>query len=70
VIARTGRTLDLEERTAAVLEAQRLIYDRDPAVLNIVSPYDYAAFHTVLHNIPDGLGTTERYLHTMWTEHG
>jgi hypothetical protein len=53
-----------------VLEAQRLIYDRDPAVLNIVSPYDYAAFHTVLHNIPDGLGTTERYLHTMWTEHG
>ena len=41
---KSRETLDVQERIAAVHEAQKVIYAKDPMMLPIVSPYQYAAY--------------------------
>jgi peptide/nickel transport system substrate-binding protein len=67
-VAKANTTPDLDERIEAVLEAQRVIYSKDPACLPLVSPYQYIAYSRRLKNIPTGIGTTQWSLSTMWLD--
>jgi ABC-type transport system substrate-binding protein len=55
-IAKTKAAFDLEERIAAVREAQRLIYEAGPTFLPIVTPFGYTVYSNRLHNQATGLG--------------
>jgi peptide/nickel transport system substrate-binding protein len=67
-IEKTKTTLDLEARIAAVRDAQKLIYAKDPAFLPLVSGYSYNAYSQRLHNLPTGIGSTSFLVNTMWLE--
>ena len=67
-VARVNRTLPLDERLAAVHDAQKLIYSKDPAFLPLVSPYAYMAYAKTVKNIPVGVGTTNFLLNTYWMD--
>ena len=67
-ILKTKETLDLEERIEAVHDAQKLIYAKDPAGLPLVSWYGYTVYSRKMHNVPTGIGTTDRVLNTWWLE--
>jgi ABC-type transport system substrate-binding protein len=67
-ISKTKETLDLEERIAAVHDAQRLIYSKDPTFLPFASGYTYNAYSKKLHNLSSGVGITGLYLNSSWLE--
>ena len=67
-VKKTREILDIDERIEAVHDAQRLIYEKDPMALPLVSPYQYAAYQPVVHDIPSGVGTTQFLLNTWWLE--
>lgn len=67
-LLKTKTTLDTEERIAAVREAQRVIYAKDPMFLPLVCAYNYTAYNQAVRNMPEGLGTTAFLLNTMWLD--
>jgi len=67
-VAKANTTLDFDLRKAAVHEAQKLIYAKDPMYLPFVSPYQSIAFSKQLKNIPIGVGTTQYSLTTYWLD--
>jgi hypothetical protein len=60
--------LSFEDRRAAVLSAQELIWSKDPAYLPLVTPYRYRAHSGRVFNVPAGIGTSSLWLTTMWRE--
>ncbi len=54
-----------EAHVAAVLDAQRTIYERGPAFLPIMSWTAFTLYHSFVQNVPQGLGGTGLYL---WNE--
>jgi peptide/nickel transport system substrate-binding protein len=62
----TKIALALEQRRAAVLAAQDVIWSKAPAFLPLVTPYRYRAHSSKLHNMPSGIGTSFLWLTTMW----
>jgi peptide/nickel transport system substrate-binding protein len=67
-VVKANTTLDFEARKAAVHDAQRVIYAKDPMYLPFVSPYLYMVFSKQLKNIPTGVGTTQYSLTTYWLD--
>ena len=67
-VDRSKQTLDPDERKAAVLAAQDVIWSKEPAFLPLVTPYRYRAHSRKLHNMPAGIGTSHLWLTTMWLE--
>ena len=67
-VKKSRETLDVQARIAAVHDAQKIIYAKDPMMLPIVSPYQYAAFAPTVHDIPSGVGTTQLFLNNQWME--
>ena len=67
-VAKANRTLPLDERRAAVHDAQKLIYNKDPMFLPLVGPYAYMAYAKSVKNIPVGVGTTNYLLNTYWMD--
>lgn len=67
-VKKANTALDLDARRRAVLDAQRLIYAKDPMFLPLVTPYMYWAYSNKLHNIPTGIGTTQYSLSDFWLE--
>jgi ABC-type transport system substrate-binding protein len=67
-VARTSTILDTDERVAAVHEAQRLIYERDPVSLPLVSAYSYIAWRREVKNVPAGIGTSSFLINTFWMD--
>jgi peptide/nickel transport system substrate-binding protein len=63
-IARSKATLELEARIEAVRDAQRVIYDLDPACFPLVSWYDYTLYNQRVRNIPAGIGTSRLFVHS------
>ena len=51
-----------EELAEAVRGVQRLIYERGPAFLPIVSPFDRTLYWSFVTNVPQGLGPVGLYL--------
>jgi ABC-type transport system substrate-binding protein len=64
----TKELLVLDERRAAVLATQELIWSRDPAFLPLVTPYRYRAHNMRLFNVPAAIGTSALWLTTMWLD--
>ncbi|HEY8173784.1 MAG TPA: ABC transporter substrate-binding protein [Dehalococcoidia bacterium] len=67
-VKRTSGLLDFDERVTAVHDAQRVIYDKDPMMLPLVTPYSHFAWRKNVRNIPTGIGTTGYLINTMWME--
>ncbi len=67
-VAKANRTLALDERRVAVHDAQKLIYNKDPMFLPLVSPYAYMAYSKAVMNIPVGVGTTNYLLNSYWMD--
>jgi len=67
-VAKVNRTLGLEERIAAVRDAQRVIYEKVPMMLPLVTPYNYLAYRPEMKNIPAGIGTSAYFVNTMWMD--
>ena len=51
-----------EELAEAVHDVQRLIYEKGPASLPIVSPFDRTLYWSFVTNVPQGLGPVGLYL--------
>ncbi len=67
-VAKSKEQTDLQARIAAVQDAQRVIYAKDPMFLPLVSSYSYEAYHLTVHDIPNGVGTTRYSLTTIWLD--
>jgi ABC-type transport system substrate-binding protein len=67
-VAKVNRTLDLEERVEAVHEAQRIIYEKGPMMLPLVTPYNHLAYRPEIKNIPAGIGTSGYFINTYWMD--
>lgn len=67
-IKKASTTLDTQQRIDAVLEAQRVIYSRDPMMLPLVTPYLYLAYRQNVKNIPSGIGTSAYLVSTFWLD--
>ncbi len=70
-IAASKSTTDPEAQVAAVLDAQRLIYEKGPAFLPIMSWTAFTLYHSFVKNVPQGLASTGLYLtNEMWLDRG
>ncbi len=67
-ILNSKRTTDPEEHVKRVLDAQRLIYEKGPAYLPIMSWISYTLYHDFVKNVPIGLGNTGGYVNTWWLD--
>jgi hypothetical protein len=47
---------------------QRLIYEKGPSFLPIMSWYGQTLYWNFVKNIPSGLGDTQTFLHTWWLD--
>ena len=64
----TKVALEFEQRKAAVLSAQDLIWSKQPAYLPLVTPIRYRAHSSKLHDMPSGIGASFLWLTTMWLD--
>ncbi len=62
------QTADLKEAAERVKETQRLIYEKGPAYLPIVSPISYTLYQPFVKNITTGLGGAVAYLNNTWLD--
>ena len=59
---------DPEELVQAIQEVQRLIYDKGPAFLPIVSSYSHTVYWNFVKNVPEGLGVAGDLVNTRWLD--
>jgi peptide/nickel transport system substrate-binding protein len=64
----TKEITDPEQLVEEIHRVQRLIYDKGPAFLPIVSPFSRTLYWNFVKNIPSGLGTTGLLLNDWWLE--
>ena len=62
------RITEPEELVDAIHDVQRLIYDKGPAFLPIVSPLNTTLYWNFVKNIPVGLGATGLLINDWWLE--
>ncbi len=68
-ILASKRETDAEAQIEAVLSAQRVIYDKGPAFLPIMSWTGFTMYQPYVKNIPQGLGGTGLFLtNEMWLD--
>jgi ABC-type transport system substrate-binding protein len=61
-ISASKAATDPEAQVEAVLSAQRVIYDKGPAFLPIMSWTAFTLYQSYVKNVPQGLGATGLYL--------
>ncbi len=67
-ISSSKGVIDHEEHVQSVLDAQRLIYEKGPGVLPIMSWISYGIYQPFVKNVPEGLGATASYVNTSWLD--
>lgn len=67
-VRNVARELDMDARVQLVHGAQRLIYEKDPVCLPLVTPFIHTAWRKNVKNIPTGIGTTSFLINTYWME--
>jgi peptide/nickel transport system substrate-binding protein len=67
-VEKVAESLDYDERVEAVHEAQRVIYEKDPVSLPLVTPYLHMAWSKKVKNIPAGIGTSSYMVNTYWMD--
>ena len=58
--------MDDEELVDAIHQLQRDIYEAGPTYLPIVSPFNRTLYWNFVKNIPQGLGTLDRFINDWW----
>jgi ABC-type transport system substrate-binding protein len=69
-VRKASSLLDLDERIAAVHEAQKVIYEKDPMTLALVTPFTFLAWNKRVRNIPTGIGSSSFLVNTIWLDEG
>jgi len=67
-VGKANETLNLQERIAAVHDAQKAIYAKDPMMLPLVSPVNHFAWNKRVKDIPAGIGTSAYLVNTFWID--
>ncbi len=67
-IAKSKQETDPEEHVKLVLDAQRLIYEKGPGVMPIMSWLSYTLYQSFVKNPAVGLGGTGSYVNTVWLD--
>lgn len=67
-VVKASRQLDMDARVAAVHDAQKVIYAKDPAHFPLVTPYNHIAYNKRIRNIPTGIGTSAFLVNTWWLD--
>jgi hypothetical protein len=67
-IQNSKHTADLEEAAERVKETQRLIYEKGPAYLPIVSWFSYSLSQPFVKNITSGLRGAGTFLNNTWLD--
>ncbi len=62
------RALSTEEHIEKVQDVQRLIYDKGPSFLPLVSWSSYNLYWNFVKNYPSGLGDTQTFLNEAWLD--
>jgi peptide/nickel transport system substrate-binding protein len=63
-----NRELDVQRRIELAHDAQKIIYEKDPVSLALVTPYSHFVWRPEVKNIPTGVGTTAYFLSTSWLD--
>jgi peptide/nickel transport system substrate-binding protein len=58
----TKRIIDFNARVKAIQDLQKVIYDKGPTFLPIVTPFSRTLYWNFVKNVPEGLGTTGFFL--------
>jgi len=61
-------TTDPEEFKKKAWDLQRLIYEKGPTFLPLVSPYSFTLYQKYVKNIPQGIGASGLYVNTWWLD--
>lgn len=65
----TKQILDFDERVEAVKQVQRLLYEKGPMFIPIVTPLSRTLYWNFVKNIPTGIGTSGFFLtHQIWLD--
>jgi peptide/nickel transport system substrate-binding protein len=67
-IDRTKEILDQDELVQALHDVQRLIYEKGPTFLPIVSPLTRTLYWNFVKDVPQGLGSAGLFVNTWWLD--
>lgn len=67
-VDKVSATMDLQERIRLTHEAQKLIYEKDPMMLPLVTPYNHLVYRNVVRNITAGIGTSTWIVSSFWLD--
>ncbi len=67
-IDRVKGLTDPEEFKKGMWDLQRLIYEKGPTFLPMVSPYSFTLYQKNVKNLPRGIGSSGLYLNTFWID--
>jgi peptide/nickel transport system substrate-binding protein len=59
---------DPEEFKQAMHDLQRLIYEKGPSFMPIVSPYSFTLYSDRMKDVPQGLGASALFVNTWWID--
>ncbi|MEO8035152.1 MAG: ABC transporter substrate-binding protein [Acidobacteriota bacterium] len=67
-IDRTKTLANREEFVKAVKDLQKMIYDKGPSFIPIVTPYSFTLYNERVKNIPQGIGSSGLWVNTWYLE--
>jgi peptide/nickel transport system substrate-binding protein len=67
-VKKANTQLDVPARIEAVHDAQKVIYDKDPIMLPLVTPVDHYVYPGSVRNITTGIGTSNYLLNDFWLD--
>lgn len=67
-VEKVSATLDLDERIRLTHDAQKLIYEKDPMMLPLVTPYNHLVYRNAVRNITSGIGTSAYIVSSFWLD--
>lgn len=67
-VERVSAAMDLDERIRLTHDAQKLIYEKDPMMLPLVTPYNHLVYRNSVRNITAGIGTSNYIVSSFWLD--
>jgi peptide/nickel transport system substrate-binding protein len=67
-IDRVKGIVDPEEFITASHDLQKMIYEKGPTFLPLVSPYSFTLYQTYVKNVPQGIGASGLFINNWWLE--
>ncbi len=67
-VDRVSQEMELDARVKLTHDAQKLIYDKDPMMLPLVTPYNHLVYRKSVKNITAGIGTSSYLVSSFWLD--